>query len=59
VPMSRATRKGKIHMRTILTSAMFWRFIGGFAVGGIGVMALHPAGAMPLSAPQAVVAGRL
>jgi len=43
-------------MRTILTSAMFWRFIGGFAVGGIGVMALHPASAAPLSTPHAVVA---
>lgn len=43
-------------MRAILKSATFWRFIGGFAVGGLGVMALHPAGAAPLSAPCAVAA---
>jgi hypothetical protein len=41
-------------MRMILTSATFWRFLGGFAVGGVGVMALHPAGATPFAAPQAV-----
>ncbi len=43
-------------MRMILTSATFWRFLGGFAVGGIGVMALHPAGAAPFAAPHAVAA---
>jgi hypothetical protein len=32
-------------MRTILTSAMLWRFIGGFALGGIGVLTLHTASA--------------
>jgi hypothetical protein len=43
-------------MRTILSSATLWRFIGGFAIGGIGVMTLHAAGAQPLAAPLAVVA---
>lgn len=43
-------------MRMILTSATFWRFIGGFAIGGLGVMALHPAGAAPLAADRAIVA---
>ena len=37
-------------MRLILKSAMLWRFIGGFALGGIGVLTLHPAGAQV--APQ-------
>jgi len=30
-------------MKTILKSAMLWRFLGGFALGGIGVLTLHPA----------------
>ncbi len=38
-------------MRTILTSAMLWRFICGFALGGIGVMTLHSASAQDV--PQA------
>ncbi len=38
-------------MRTILTSAMLWRFIGGFALGGIGVLTLHSASAQ--GAPHA------
>jgi hypothetical protein len=37
-------------MKTILTSSILWRFLGGFALGGLGVMAMHPAGAQP--APQ-------
>jgi hypothetical protein len=38
-------------MKAILTSSFFWRFAGGFALGGFGVMTLHPAGAQ--TAPQA------
>ena len=38
-------------MKTILKSAMLWRFIGGFALGGIGVLTLHPATAQ--TAPTA------
>ena len=38
-------------MKTLLTSSTLWRFIGGFALGGLGVLALHPAGAQ--TAPQA------
>jgi len=41
-------------MKAILTSSFFWRFAGGFALGGLGVMTLHPAGAH--TAPQAPVA---
>ena len=41
-------------MKALLTSSFFWRFVGGFALGGVGVMTLHPAGAQ--TAPQAPVA---
>ena len=30
-------------MKTLLSSATLWRFLGGFAIGGLGVLALHPA----------------
>ena len=42
-------------MRTILSSAMFWRFLGGFALGGLGVLTLHPAAAQTIAqtAPHA------
>ena len=40
-------------MKAILTSSFFWRFAGGFALGGFGVMTLHPAGAQ--TAPQDLV----
>lgn len=29
-------------MRTIIKSGFFWRFVGGFALGAVGVVALHP-----------------
>ncbi|HWU92265.1 MAG TPA: hypothetical protein VN106_03350 [Sphingomicrobium sp.] len=38
-------------MKSFLTSSTLWRFVGGFALGGLGVLAMHPAGAQP--APQA------
>jgi hypothetical protein len=41
-------------MKALLTSSFFWRFVGGFALGGVGVMTLHPAGAH--TAPQAPAA---
>jgi len=41
-------------MKALLTSSFFWRFVGGFALGGVGVMTLHPAGAQTM--PQAPVA---
>jgi hypothetical protein len=41
-------------MRTILTSAMLWRFIGGFALGGIGVLTLHTASAQDVPQTHAV-----
>jgi hypothetical protein len=41
-------------MPTILKSSMLWRFMGGFALGAIGVLTLHPATAQP--APHAPTA---
>lgn len=29
-------------MRGILKSGFFWRFVGGFALGTVGLIALHP-----------------
>lgn len=29
-------------MRTMLKSGFFWRFVGGFALGAVGMVALHP-----------------
>jgi hypothetical protein len=43
-------------MKTILKSAMLWRFLGGFALGGIGVLALHPATAQPAAHAPVTIA---
>ena len=43
-------------MKTILKSAMLWRFLGGFVVGGLGVLALHPATAETAPATPTAVA---
>ena len=46
-------------MKTIVKSSMLWRFLGGFALGGIGVLALHPATAeTPSHAPTEAAAAR-
>jgi len=29
-------------MRTMIKSGFFWRFVGGFALGAVGIVALHP-----------------
>ncbi len=43
-------------MKSFITSATLWRFIGGFALGGLGVLAMHPAGAQPAPrAPAAII----
>ncbi len=34
-------------MKTIVKSAILWRFLVGFALGGLGVLTLHPAAADP------------
>jgi hypothetical protein len=41
-------------MKALITSSFFWRFVGGFALGGVGVLTLHPAGARTM--PQTPVA---
>lgn len=46
-------------MKILIKSAMLWRFLGGFALGGLGVLALHPATAETTSqAPTTVAATR-
>lgn len=42
-------------MKAILKSAMLWRFLGGFALGGIGVIALHPATAETVAAASTAI----
>ena len=39
-------------MKALITSSFFWRFVGGFALGGVGVLTLHPAGAQTMSQPR-------
>jgi hypothetical protein len=29
-------------MRTMIKSGFFWRFVGGFALGAVGLVAMHP-----------------
>jgi hypothetical protein len=46
-------------MKTILKSAMLWRFLGGFALGAVGVLTLHPATAETApAAPTTIAAAR-
>jgi len=46
-------------MKSLLTSSTLWRFIGGFALGGLGVLAMHPAGAQTVpQAPPAIVSAQ-
>jgi hypothetical protein len=35
-------RKESQIMRSLFKSGFFWRFVGGFVLGAIGVVALHP-----------------
>ena len=43
-------------MKTILKSAMLWRFLGGFVLGGVGVLTLHPATAQTAPHVAATIA---
>lgn len=43
-------------MKAIFKSAMLWRFLGGFALGGIGVLTLHPATAQTVSHAPTTIA---
>jgi len=41
-------------MRRLIRSSFLWQFAGGFALGAVGLFALHPAEAeVPASAPTA------
>ena len=45
-------------MKAVIKSAMLWRFLAGFALGGLGVLTLHPAAAETAQAPVAIHAAR-
>ena len=46
-------------MKAIFKSAMLWRFVGGFVLGGVGVLTLHPATAeIAPTAPTTIAATR-
>ncbi|MCP3735097.1 hypothetical protein M9979_09475 [Sphingomonas sp. RP10(2022)] len=48
-------------MRKMFKSGFFWQFVGGFAIGAVGVVTLQPASAQPvppLPAASAIVAAR-
>jgi hypothetical protein len=47
-------------MRKIFRSSFFWQFAGGFAIGAVGVVTLHPAEATTVAdhAPAPVLATR-
>jgi hypothetical protein len=51
-----AANKGTRVMKTLIKSAMLWRFLGGFALGGIGVLTLHPATAETVPHAPATIA---
>ncbi|WP_198355958.1 hypothetical protein [Sphingomonas sp. TX0522] len=45
-------------MRNMFNSRFFWKFLGGFAIGAIGVVTLQPASAQhaqPISAASPIV----
>ena len=42
-------------MKILIKSAMLWRFLGGFALGGLVVLALHPAAAEPAAAASSPI----
>ncbi|NYD92145.1 hypothetical protein [Sphingomonas melonis] len=35
-------------MSKVIKSGFFWQFVGGFAIGAVGVVTLHPASAQPV-----------
>ena len=51
------TRKG-IAMRSVLKSGFLWQFFGGFALGAIALVTLHPAESGPSRAASAIAANR-
>ena len=48
-------------MRKVFKSGFFWQFVGGFAIGAVGVVTLQPAsaqGAQPIAAASPILATR-
>lgn len=45
-------------MRSVLKSGFLWQFFGGFALGAIALVTLHPADTAPVSAISSVAANR-
>ena len=48
-------------MRKVIKSGFFWQFVGGFAIGAVGVVTLQPASAQhlqPIPAASPIVAAR-
>jgi hypothetical protein len=46
-------------MRKVIKSGFFWQFVGGFAIGAVGVVTLQPASAQivqPIPAASPIVA---
>jgi hypothetical protein len=51
------TRKG-IVMRSVLKSGFLWQFFGGFALGAIALVTLHPADAVRAPVTSQISANR-
>ncbi len=45
-------------MRSVLKSGFLWQFFGGFALGAIALVTLHPAQAAPAPVTSAIAANR-
>ncbi|WP_353204283.1 hypothetical protein [Sphingomonas sp.] len=45
-------------MRSVLKSGFLWQFFGGFALGAIALVTLHPANATSVPATSSVAANR-
>ncbi len=48
-------------MRKVIKSGFFWQFVGGFAIGAVGVVTLQPASAQhlqPIQAASPIVSAR-
>ena len=44
-------------MRDMVRSGFFWRFVGGFAFGAVGILSLNPAQAAELVGAAAKLVG--
>ena len=44
-------------MRDVVRSGFFWRFVGGFAFGAVGILSLNPAQAAEMFGAAASLVG--